>query len=293
MEIMKKIFIGIISAIVQAIDTLLCVAHLKRPKIIIYMDGGICSQMLMYLQGQYYAEQGMDVYYDIHWYEVCGKDQYGIMPRTFELTEMWPNIPFKTVSKVQRKWYLLFFQAKRGNVAWLPEPSLVKHSLYFYEYWDLPRDAWKALFAKYYPIGESTKPTRTMEYSLEKTVGVHVRRGDLAKGDNPTYGGVNDGYFLRAIEYCEKQYTPERYVFFSDDPDWVEENICNQIKKPYEVIRGNKAWEDLWLLAQCPIIIGSQGSMGKISAQLNMSATLILCDNKYAKRYRENTIFIN
>ena len=57
-------------------------------------------------------------------------------------------------------------------------------------------------------------------------------------------------------------------------------------------MRENKAWEDLWLLAQCPIIVASQGSFGKFAARLNSKAVLIQCDNKYAWRDRENTYFI-
>ena len=127
---------------------------------------------------------------------------------------------------------------------------------------------------------------------MENVVGIHVRRGDLAKGDNPIYGGVTDGYFLRAIDFCNQHFNPCKYLFFSDEPDWVEQNICNHLSMPFEIIRGNKPWEDLRLLSQCPIIVASQGSFGKVAAQLNQQAVLIQCDNEHAKRDRENTYFI-
>ena len=121
---------------------------------------------------------------------------------------------------------------------------------------------------------------------------MHVRRGDLAKGDNPIYGGVTDGYFLRAIEFCNRRFTPQKYFFFSDEPDWVEQNICNQLSVPFEIVRGNKAWEDLWLLSQCSIIVASQGSFGRVAARLNPNALLIMCDNEHADRNRPNTYFV-
>ena len=71
---MKRRMIKILSAIFQAMDIVLCKLHLKRPVVVIFMDGGICSQMLVYLHGQYYAESGVDVYYDTRWFDVCGKD---------------------------------------------------------------------------------------------------------------------------------------------------------------------------------------------------------------------------
>ena len=106
------------------------------------------------------------------------------------------------------------------------------------------------------------------------------------------FGGVTDGYFLRAIEFCNEKFHPKKYRFFSDEPDWVEQNICNYITQPYEIMRGNKAWEDLWLLAHCPIIVASQGSFGKVAARLNSDAVLIQCDNERANHARKNTFLI-
>lgn len=289
---MKKIIIDILSFIFQSIDTLLCRSHIKHPKVVVYMDGGICSQMLMYLQGRYYAEHGLDVRYDTRWYETCGKDQFGNMPRYFELQGMWPRLEMKTISDWKRKWYLLFFKAKRINADWLPEPAMVRHSMYLYEYWDLPPEDYKRLFAKCYNMYESATPVVGETKDFNGAVGVHVRRGDLAKGDNPYYGGVSDGYFLRAIDFCNKEFNPKKYLFFSDEPDWVEQNICPQVKQSYEIVRGNKAWEDLWLLAHCPIIVASQGSFGRVAARLNPDAVLIQCDNEHANRERKNTYLI-
>ena len=41
----------------------------------------------------------------------------------------------------------------------------------------------------------AAKPNKGEQFAQEQSVGIHVRRGDLAKGDNPIYGGVTDGYF--------------------------------------------------------------------------------------------------
>ena len=293
---MKQRIIDILSAFFQAIDTILCRLHIKRPNVVVYMEGGICSQMQMYIQGQYYAEYGYDVRYDNLWFKTYRKDQYGLMPRTFELTEMWPNIEYKKVFGLQRKWDLLFFLAKRKDADWLPKPESVKHSIYLNGYWDLPLEDYKRLFTQLFDLRKAATPEGLKGErgfaSFEHTVGIHVRRGDLAKGDNPVYGGVTDGYFLRAIDFCNQHFAPAKYLFFSDEPDWVEQNICPHLTQPHEIIRGNKAWEDLRLLSQCPVIVASQGSFGKVAAALNPDAVLIQCDTNHAKRGRENTYFI-
>lgn len=256
------------------------------------MDGGICSQMLMYLQGLYYAEHGLDVRYDMSWYAICGKDQYGIMPRVFELTEMWPTLPFRKIEGLQRWIYRHFFKKGQLENATLPEPSSITGSIYLYGYWDLPKGESQKLYDQYFKLQSAATPSTPAITNFENVVGVHVRRGDLAKGDNPIYGGVSDGYFLRSIEFCNTKFKPSKYIFFSDEPDWVEQNICIHLKQPYEIMRGNKAWEDLWLLSHCPVIVSSQGSFGRVAARLNLNAALIQCDNEHANKGRENTYYI-
>lgn len=289
---MKQRIIDILSIIFQGIDSLLCRLRIKRPKVIVFMDGGICSQMLMYIQGRYYAEKGLDVYYDTLWYQTYGKDADGLMPRFLEFSEMWPGLEFKSVSKLQRKWYLLFFKAQRTNGDELPEPDSITHSIYLDGWWELPSGESERLFARYFKLDKAAEPSVVNKMRFDNVVGIHVRRGDLAKGDNPIYGGVTDGYFLRAIEFCNEKFHPQKYLFFSDEPDWVEQNICNYITQPYEIMRGNKAWEDLWLLAHCPIIVASQGSFGKVAARLNSDAVLIQCDNERANHALKNTYLI-
>ncbi len=289
---MKRKIIIILSAIFQAIDTLLCKIHLKRPVVVVFMDGGICSQMQMFLQGQYYADQGLNVRYDTRWYDVCGKDQFGNHPRIFEFTEMWPTLPFKKISGWRLWMYRHLFKTGQLMNEELPNPATITHSMYLYGYWDLPKGGSARLYSKYFNLNIAAIPAIAEGVVFDNVVGIHVRRGDLAKGDNPIYGGVTDGYFLRAIEFCNEKFHPSKYLFFSDEPDWVEQNICNHLERPYEIIRGNKAWEDLWLLAHCPVIVASQGSFGTVAARLNPDAVLIQCDNEHANRERKNTYLI-
>ena len=289
---MKRKIIEILSIICKVIDTLLCRLHIKRPIVVMFMDGGICSQMLMYLQGLYYAEQGLDVRYDTRWFDICGKDQFGNHPRIFEFTEMWPTLPFKKISGWRLWIYRHLFKVGQLMNEELPNPATITRSMYLYGYWDLPKGESARLFSKYFNLNFAAVPSVAEGAFFDNVVGVHVRRGDLAKGDNPIYGGVTDGYFLRAIEFCNEKFRPSKYLLFSDEPDWVEQNICNHITQPYEIMRGNKAWEDLWLLAQCSVIVASQGSFGRVAAKLNPAAVLIQCDNEHANRKRENTYYI-
>ncbi|MBR1564516.1 MAG: alpha-1,2-fucosyltransferase [Paludibacteraceae bacterium] len=258
------------------------------------MDGGICSQMLMYLQGQWYAEYGLKVYYDTRWFEVCGLDQFGQFTRDLEFHEMWPTLPFHVIKGWRRWFYKEFFNIGNFMNGTLLEPSTLRHSVYLYGYWDLPSGVYDRLFREKFDISRA-QTVHNIHLNINNEdliVGVHVRRGDLAKGNNPIYGGVTDGYFLHAVDFCKKKFMPQKFYFFSDEPDWVETNICSQIDVPNEIVRGNKAWEDLRLLASCDVIVASQGSFGRCAARLNPQAKLIICDNKPINKQQPNTFYI-
>ena len=49
-------------------------AHLVTPKVVVLMDGGICSQMLQYLLGEFFRKRGCKVVYDLSFYKEWGSD---------------------------------------------------------------------------------------------------------------------------------------------------------------------------------------------------------------------------
>ena len=44
-------------------------ARLVTPKVVVLMDGGICSQMLQYLLGEFFRKRGCKVVYDLSFYK--------------------------------------------------------------------------------------------------------------------------------------------------------------------------------------------------------------------------------
>lgn len=263
--------------------------HLITPRVVRYIDGGICSQMHMYTTGEYYKRRGFDVYYDLNWFKRDGKDMNGNALRVYELQEMFPQLEVKTLSKFQTWFYKSFMSYKPLNELG-PTPEMIKHSIYLKGYLGVKWEALENPYKRYFTL--STMKAIKLEQSKFIYCGIHVRRGDLANVSLPYYGIVSDGYFLRAIDYVQANYKDVKFLFFSDELEWVEQNITPKIHAPFELMKGNKAYEDLGLLAQCPIIVASQGSFGKMAARINPNATLIMCDNEYANRTRPNTILI-
>lgn len=277
-----KYLITFIGLLLQRVDQLLVLLKIVRPKVIIYMDGGICSQMLRYLNGQYYRDYPLKIYYDVDWFQRCGKDMDGRFERTLEITEMFPHLPFNVVSKNQRKYYRLFFRLKQLNGEYLPKPESITHTVYLGYYYAMYQCDYDRLFENVFKI-ENT-PITSKHIKIEDGVvncAVHIRRGDLANRTNKWYHPIPDQYFFDSIEYCKKKYSPIQYYFFSDELDWVENNICSKIDVDYVLMRDNKAYEDLLLISECDVVIASQGSFGRVGAKLNGRSELITPETFY------------
>ena len=274
---MRKEVFKVLSALFQGVDRILCKMHIKHPKIIIYLDGGICSQMLMYLNGQLYADMKMDINYDARWFASNGKDMYGNFDRKFELTTLFPNLPYKEMKPWKCRFYRIFFRYPQTGV--LPRPETITCSAYLGDYFELPEDdltrLWEICFRN---EPRCTSDKHIIRHEKEALCAVHVRRGDLADYEDEWYKRIPISYFQHAIDYVQNKYQDVRFCFFSDEPDWVEQHICGVLPKgtKYEIEQGNKAYEDLTLISECDAVIASQGSFGRYGAKLNGKSELIM-----------------
>ena len=261
-----------------------------KPCIIVYVDGGICSQMHQYLLGRYYAEQGYIVTYDTGWYARNGKDNNGIHSRIFEFRDMWPDLPFEVAPSTLVAFYSRVFPVQRNGMHFPLhiQPPQYLHGYYFFD----DEKYYGALFQRYFNLENAASyelPSFFKEWEGVKCA-VHVRRGDLAQMDDVFYGKVTIEYFRKAILYIQDRFKKVVFFFFSDEIDWVENNLSHIYNSlPHKLIKGNKAFEDLYLMARCDCFIASQGSAGKFAAMLNGRGLLVLSgdthDAVWVERY--------
>jgi Glycosyl transferase family 11 len=85
-------------------------------------------------------------------------------------------------------------------------------------------------------------------------VAVHVRRGDYANHPhtNEYHGLCSIEYYQEAARRIAEQVPGATFFFFSDDPDWVRDNL----KLDWPMIQvthdgGCAPHEDMWLMSQC------------------------------------------
>ncbi|PFG62071.1 glycosyl transferase family 11 [Thioclava sp. ES.031] len=104
-------------------------------------------------------------------------------------------------------------------------------------------------------------------------IGLHVRRGDYLNNAKvlALHGLCNPGYYREAIARLQAQHPEAKLFAFSDDPDWVEQQILNNLPDS-ECVRhngGQQSYRDMQMMALCDHQIIANSSFSWWAAWLN------------------------
>lgn len=266
-----------ISCFLQSVNAKLVKWRIVRPTVIVPVDGGICSQMVAYLRGQYYAEKGINAQYDLCWFRGMAKDTNGLFDRPFELQMLFPDLTIHQPSRLAAWWYRHFMKPL-VPYDMLPDRETIHRSVYLNAYLEFRDNRWFAdAFKHYFPIEKAiTSSALVLPTENMHRCAVHIRRGDMSYVKFEGYENSLD-YFVKAMRYVQTKYKKVRFFLFSDEPDWVLKKLCPLIPGfDVQMISGNMGHVDLLLAAQCETIIASQGTMGRMAGLLNREAELII-----------------
>ena len=87
--------------------------------------------------------------------------------------------------------------------------------------------------------------------AVDYPVSVHVRRGDYLHPSNSSFGLCGVDYFQQAIAYVRKKRPDARFFFFSDDMEWVRENLWMEDAVYVEHTELLPDYVDLYLMTLC------------------------------------------
>tara|TARA_B100000963_G_scaffold361238_1_gene395705 strand:+ start:797 stop:1660 length:864 start_codon:yes stop_codon:yes gene_type:complete len=107
------------------------------------------------------------------------------------------------------------------------------------------------------------------------SVALHVRRGDYVSVENvaQTHGVCSLKYYQNAIDFMKKKVKNPKFFIFSDDPDWVRENIFTGSSTFYVDHNGpDTAFQDLRLISLCRHQIIANSSFSWWGAWLNSNS---------------------
>lgn len=209
--------------------------------IITRLNGGLGNQLFQYSAGFALAERNQDILkIDLSGYSELSKNAYrkpdllsfniGAELATAKEIEAFRN-PYGLLTKLKRTIDKKFL--KRYYHDWHPEVMSMKGNVYLDGYFQSEM-YFKNVFDK---LGEqltltdalmvNVRDLSTLIKQVTNSVSVHIRRGDYV--DNPKTKALHDictaDYFYRAINLFEQEFENITLVVFSDDIDWVKNNL--------------------------------------------------------------------
>lgn len=282
------------------------------PKVIVLMDGGICSQMFQYLIGRIFEEKGYEVVFDLTFYKEWGSDMNNHFVRNFDLLKAFPNLKIKLASDIMITVYKQkYFNLGNNTYSKVDDFSFLqrKPPVYLGGYYHCPVKKWIPAFKNVFKMRTDILDEVNRELCSDIasnlcSVAVHVRRGDL-KVEIPAYGKpASFDYFQSAISYMRENVGSPYFYFFSDEPDWVCEELVPRLKlienencMIVNINGSDKGYQDLFLIAHCVHQITSKGTLGKYGALLNdnVNKIVVLCDDETEYSWKEiffNSVFL-
>lgn len=108
------------------------------------------------------------------------------------------------------------------------------------------------------------------------SVSLHIRRGDYLKGKNTAiYENVSMDYYEEAIRYFSKELVSPQFYIFSNDLDWVKNNLKMPQELPFVYVNNtdnaNTTLADLYLMSSCKHHIIANSTFSWWGAWLNPS----------------------
>jgi hypothetical protein len=241
--------------------------------IVVKIHGGLGNQLFQYALGRSLAlTYKQPVTYDISWYG----QKTGEIQRPFDLKHFQVTLPEANPEEIRA---LLRFQRKAGPIGWLksfltadsskyvfdesysfnPKILSMKAPAYLHGFWQSPKyfaEISDVIRKEFTPIRPPNEVNQQMLTRIQSgpAISLHVRRGDYVsnKKTNSFHGTMTLDYYRSAIAKLQSHEPGATIYVFSDDPDWVKQNLTFDLPTVFVDCNGAAtAYEDLRLMSSC------------------------------------------
>lgn len=284
---------------------------MKPAKKIVYLDGGLASQMSAYAFFRYLSYKGLKPEMDFVWYKRLGRDQYklkeifnidvpeyrgsfkydvfmsgGLAARFLRKTGLLSRLI--DIGLFPRLYYTIDppWGGIRFDIDSLPKEAFDEHKeTYFWGYWSMGNflyeieDELLHQFS-FSPLSEIENIKIAEDISIHNSVSIHVRRGDYLKYKE-IFSEVTLAYYEKAIEYIKEKIVNPKFFIFSDDIDWCKEEFPKLGLTESNVVyvtwnSGDKSYRDMQLMSLCKHNIVTNSGFSVWAAFLNKNQSKIM-----------------
>lgn len=258
--------------------------------LLVKLTGGLGNQMFQYSFAKALQSKGYEVKLDISTFETYtlhggfGLEHYSI---TIPIASKDELLPYKTnfLTKIGRK-LNISHKKLMGEKTLLFQKELLSPpnntSLYGYfqseKYFNTIRDTILDDFILKAPLSPYSASMKKTIQSLSNTASIHIRRGDYITDSkaNKFHGICGLDYYEEAISLLKSKFKEMHYFIFSDDIEWVKNNLapekCTYIDNTLPYI----PHEDIYLMSLCHHNIIANSSFSWWGAWLNHNSTKVV-----------------
>jgi hypothetical protein len=256
---------------------------------IIFIQGGLGNQLFQYAFYKYMLKkEGVGVYLDATAPFISkhgGFELKRIFPEVAKdkrILPYWKVRPFFLASDVLKKVCRINLHADIEN----PSGKKIWWKAHWQEY-GYPEYVKEELFndLQFIPITDEQNRQTREQILASNAVSLHVRRGDYLKPHvAPTFTEIcTPAYYSKAIEYISHKVKQPLFFVFSDDIQWVKENLPldNAVYVNWN-IRSN-SFRDMQLMSLCKHHIIANSTFSWWGAWLNrQDCKTVICPARWA-----------
>jgi len=253
--------------------------------------GGLGNQMFQYALYARLSNEHNNVFLDTEWFTSRKANREFELSNIFNLETRSEVYSYTFLQRATVLIYRILSKTFNGYSSFLTETKFFdvdtrvfdKNTKVLCGYWQCPKyfyDIFPHLIEKFsFPNVTDKNNTRILEKiknSTKPCISIHVRRGDYV--DHPDLNGIcTIEYYLAAAQYfCElyKKRGGCSFLLFSDDPDWVREEMLPKINEEAIVVdwnTGSNSFIDMQLMTICRHNIISNSTFSWWGAALKKS----------------------
>ena len=133
------------------------------------------------------------------------------------------------------------------------------------------------------PLSDVANKLKESITQAEDGISLHVRRGDIVSDPNNFvyHRGCSIEYYKKALEVLRPKLKSPHIFLFSDDIEWVKENIILDVPTTAISCPDLKDYEELYLMSQCKHNIISNSTFSWWAAWLNPNQNKMVISPDY------------
>jgi hypothetical protein len=257
--------------------------------IIVKLGGGLGNQLFQYACGRSLSVKNSDILkLDIEAYTANNPRVYGLgrfnivenIARQEEIRKL--RLPYGFLSRCVRSFKARIL--RQFNIGFNPKILELKGDIYLEGYWKNEKyfidieETIRKEFTLRNPLSQAAQEIKGAIFDEACPVSLHVRRGDYVEvtGTLKYHGVCTPEYYRDALAYTSMRVPISRLFIFSDDIEWVKNNMTFDFPVTFVSQADIPDYEELMLMSYCKHNIIANSTFSWWGAWLNMNEDKII-----------------